>query len=75
MSKAALYNLFHDLHSYTEKMYKQYEELCYYTLKVFFPDMAKKQITGGRKQIYSEICKACKEMACTNSKLYKRVKE
>jgi len=25
----------------------------------------KKQITGGKKQIYSEICKACEEMACT----------
>ena len=33
-----------DDHSYTEKMYKQYEELYYYTLKVFFPDMAKKEI-------------------------------
>lgn len=33
-----------DDHSFSEKMYKQYEELCFYTLKVFFPDMTKKEI-------------------------------
>lgn len=33
-----------DDHSYTEIMYKQYEELCFYTLRVFLPDLPKKKI-------------------------------
>ena len=28
-----------DDHSYTEELYDQYEEMCFYTLKVLFPDM------------------------------------
>lgn len=31
-----------DDHSYTEKMYKKYEEMCFYTLKVFFRIWMKK---------------------------------
>lgn len=34
-----------DDHSYTEKMYRQYEEICFYTLKVFFTDMGKEELT------------------------------
>lgn len=34
-----------DDHSYTDKMYKQYEEMCFYTLRVFFPDMDEKELT------------------------------
>ena len=34
-----------DDHSYTDKMYKQYEEMCFYTLKVFFPDMDEEELT------------------------------
>lgn len=34
----------------------------------------KKQITGGGAQICSEICKACREMACMDSDLYERMK-
>ena len=40
-----------DDHSYTKKMYKQYEELCYYTLKVFFPGWTKKKIIKSYKDI------------------------
>ncbi len=40
-----------DDHSYTEKMYKQYEEMCFYTLKVFFPDMDEKEITKLYKKL------------------------
>lgn len=40
-----------DDHSYTEKMYKKYEEMCFYTLKVFFPDMDEKEITKISKKL------------------------
>lgn len=40
-----------DDHSYTDKMYKQYEEMCFYTLKVFFPDMDKKKLTKLYKKL------------------------
>lgn len=33
-----------DDHSYTEATYDLYEELCFYTLQVFFPDMEEAQI-------------------------------
>lgn len=33
-----------DDHGYSESFYKEYEMLCYYTLKVFFPDMPKDEI-------------------------------
>ena len=29
-----------DEHSYTESGYEQYKEMCYYTMKVFFPELA-----------------------------------
>ena len=35
-----------DDHSYTEAMYDRYEEICFYTLKVFFPDMEDEKITA-----------------------------
>ncbi len=34
-----------DDHSYTKVMYQKYEELCFYTLKVFYPDLSDKKIT------------------------------
>lgn len=40
-----------DDHSYTDKMYRQYEEMCLYTLKVFFPDMSEKSLTKLYKKI------------------------
>ena len=40
-----------DDHSYTDKMYKQYEEMCFYTLKVFFPDMDAKELTKLYKKL------------------------
>ena len=35
-----------DWHSYTEKWYKQYKSMCYYTLKTVFPNLSDKQITN-----------------------------
>lgn len=40
-----------DDHSYTDKMYKQYEEMCFYTLKVFFPNMDEKELTKLYKKL------------------------
>lgn len=40
-----------DDHSYTEKMYKKYEEMCFYTLKVFFADMDEKELTKLYKKL------------------------
>lgn len=34
-----------DWHSYTDNLYELYNEMCYCTLKVFFPDLSDKQIT------------------------------
>lgn len=33
-----------DDHSYNPAMYEKYEEMCFYTLKVFFPDLSNEQI-------------------------------
>lgn len=33
-----------DEHGYSESFYAEFEELCFYTLKVFFPDMPDKEI-------------------------------
>lgn len=40
-----------DDHSYTDRMYKQYEEMCFYTLKVFFPDIKDKKLTKLYKKL------------------------
>lgn len=40
-----------DDHSYTERMYKKYEEMCFYTLKVFFPDLSETEIIKLSKKI------------------------
>lgn len=67
-----------DDHSYTEKMYKQYEELCYYTLKVFFPDMAKQDLIDmyekSNEQAYKHIFQTEKGFYSNNppSDLYYR---
>ena len=48
-----------DDHSYTEKMYKKYEKLCFYCLKMLFPNMEKnkisKEIDGFIKEIDETI--------------------
>lgn len=44
-------NLNYDWHSYTESMYELYQEMCFYTLKGFFPDFSDEQIV----KLYSEI--------------------
>lgn len=33
-----------DEHSYTESMYELYEQMCFYTLKMFFPDLSNEAI-------------------------------
>ena len=40
-----------DDHSYTEKMYKKYEKLCFYCLKMLFPNMEKNKITSLYKKL------------------------
>jgi len=34
-----------DEHSYQPDMYEKYEEMCFYTLKVFFPELSDDQLT------------------------------
>lgn len=43
-------NINFDWHSYTASMYDLYKEMCFYTLKVFFPDFSDEQIIS----IYSK---------------------
>lgn len=40
-----------DWHSYTEGLYESYEQMCFYALKVFFPDLSDEQIHS----IYKEL--------------------
>lgn len=40
-----------DEHSRTESLYSLYEEMCFYTLKIFFPDLSDETITG----LYTEL--------------------
>lgn len=40
-----------DDHSYSDEMYAQYEEMCFYTLRVFFPNLKKQKII----QLYKDI--------------------
>ena len=44
-------NVNFDDHSYTEKMYKKYEKLCFYCLKMLFPNMEKNKITSLYKKL------------------------
>jgi len=37
-------NVNYDWHSHTESMYDLYKEMCFYTLKAFFPDFSDEQI-------------------------------
>lgn len=39
-----------DEHSYTESLYESYEEMCFYTLKVFFPDLSDEKIVDLYKE-------------------------
>ena len=47
-----------DWHSYTEGLYANYEQMCFYTLKVFFPDLEDEQINS--------ICKELNTLANQN---------
>ena len=40
-----------DDHAYSESFYDAYEELCYYTLKVFFPELSNEELTD----LYTEL--------------------
>ena len=40
-----------DWHSYSENMYALYEEMCLYTLKIFFPDLSDEQLTALYKEV------------------------
>lgn len=40
-----------DEHGYSESFYDAFEELCYYTLKVFFPELSNEQIIN----LYTEV--------------------
>lgn len=53
-----------DDHSYSDKMYEKYEEICFYTLKVFFPNLTKDKIT----QLYKEINKLAYDNIFPNEK-------
>ncbi len=44
-------NVNYDWHSHTKPMHDLYKEMCFYTLKVFFPDFSDEQI----KNLYSEV--------------------
>lgn len=55
-----------DDHSYTEEMYKLYEEYCFYTLKIFFPDLSDERIT----ELYKEINKQAYENIFTSEEWY-----
>lgn len=41
----------YDWHSHTESLFKQYEQMCFYTLKVFFPELSDEEIID----LYTEI--------------------
>lgn len=47
-----------DDHGHTEEMYNIYEEICFYTLKVFFPDLSDDKII--------ELCRDVNESAYQN---------
>lgn len=40
-----------DWHSYMEEMYERYEQICFYTLKVFFPTLSDEKVIA----LYSEV--------------------
>ncbi len=44
-----------DDHAYSEALYRNFETLCFYTLKVFFPDMEDAQIVS----LYREVNDLC----------------
>lgn len=53
-----------DDHSYSDEMYEKYEELCFYTLKVFFPDLTKEKVT----KLYKKINKLAYDNIFPNEK-------
>lgn len=53
-----------DDHSYSDEMYKKYEEFCFYTLKVSFPKLTKEEIT----QLYKKINKLAYDHIFPNEK-------
>ena len=55
-----------DDHSYSPDMYQKYEEICFYTLKVFFPDSTDEQIT----KLYTTINEMAYENMLPNEQGY-----
>lgn len=55
-----------DDHSYNPAMYQKYEEICFYTLKVFFPDLTDEQIT----KLYTTINEMAYENILPNDQGY-----
>ncbi len=55
-----------DDHSYTQAMYDLYEEICFYALRVFFPDLNKEQIT----ELYETLNRLAYENMMPNEQGY-----
>lgn len=55
-----------DDHSYTDQMYDLYEEMCFYTLKVFFHDLTDEQIT----ELYETLNQLARDNIFPNEKGY-----
>ncbi len=57
-----------DWHGWTSQMYNKYETMCFYTLKVFFPELDDEQI----KKLYSKINDLGYENVFTVDKQYSK---
>lgn len=57
-----------DWHSYTENMYTLYEEMCLYTLKIFFPDLSDERII----ELYKEVNAVGYENVFSSDKWYSK---
>lgn len=54
------------LYSYTKQMYTLYEEMCFYTLRVLFPDCSSDKIT----ELYMSLNKLAYDNVFPNEKGY-----
>ena len=57
---------FDDYHSYREEMYELYEEMCFYTIKVFFNDLSDEKII----ELYKALNKLAYDNVFPNEKGY-----
>lgn len=55
-----------DEHGYSEPLYAAYEEICFYTLKVFFPELPDETII----ELYKEVNRLGKQNVFTSSEGY-----